>query len=147
MIVALCGPPGSGKTTVAEAAKERLVERGRAFSLVHSDQFSRRTYEQLFERVTGSEDDDWLVDGTFYRESFRDPFRGLGARFVHVTADLETCLRRNRERAEPIDEVGVHVVYREFEPIDADLAIDTDDLSPDEAVDRAVRAIERWDAQ
>lgn len=122
----------------------------------HSDDFSSRTYEQLAERVvdgppTGSGTETrpdtgiTLVDGTFYRREWQTQFRTLGdVRFVLVTASLETCLERNRDRADPIDEQGVHVVYREFDEPDADLEIDTDRCGPAEATDRIVAAIDAW---
>lgn len=66
-------------------------------------------------------------------------------RVVHRTASLETCPERNRAREEPIDEQGAHVVYREFDPVDAGLTVDTDELTIDGAVDRLVRTIGEWD--
>lgn len=144
MIVLLCGPPGTGKTTIARGVRERLAARGLSIRLLHSDEFSRRTYEQMYEQVAGS-GEDWLLDGTFYKREFRERFRGLDdARIVSVTASLETCLERNRARADPISETGVHVVYREFEPIDADLVVDTDELSAEEGVERVTGAITDW---
>lgn len=145
MIVVVCGPPGVGKTTVATRLRDRLADRGRAFDLCHSDEFSRRTYGQMYERVAAVPDRDWLLDGTFYRREWRERFRALGdVRVVSLTAPLETCLRRNREREDSIDERGVHVIYREFEPSDPDLVLDTATLSPDDAVEAALDAVERW---
>lgn len=143
-ILLFCGPPGAGKTTLAERVRERLAGAGRAFAIVHSDEFSRRTYERMYERVA-DEGGDWILDGTFYRGEWRERFRDLGdVRVVHVTATLETCLERNRERADAIDERGVHVVYREFEAPDADLTIDTDEVSVEDAVRTVEREVDRW---
>lgn len=143
MIVVICGPPGAGKTTVAERAHERLADRGIDLRLLHSDEFSRRTYERIYERVEGS-DDDWLLDGTFYDATWQERFRALGARFVLVTASLETCLERNRARPEPIDEAGVRTLHHEFHDPRPDLRLDTDEVGVDEAVDRVVAAVESW---
>lgn len=146
MIVAHCGPPAAGKSTVAAAAGERLEERGHGFRTIHSDEFSGRTYEQLYERVTESDaaPDGWLLDGAFYRQSFRGPFEQLGARFVHATADRSTCQERNRQRDAPTDEVGVRVVHHEFDPLDADLTLDTDELSVQTASERLVGGQCNW---
>ncbi|WP_083909286.1 ATP-binding protein [Natronococcus amylolyticus] len=146
VIVVICGSPGAGKTTVATRVADRLEARGEPVRLVHSDDFSRRTYERLFERVADGPDDvTWLVDGTFYRREWQERFRTLGdVRFVLVTASLETCLERNRRREDAIDEQGVHVVFREFDEPAADLEVDTDELSATEAVERVLEALDRW---
>lgn len=144
VIVILCGPPGVGKTTIATRLRERLEKQGAAVDLLHSDDFARRTYERMYERVVKAGlEGDWLLDGTFYKREWRERFRRLNdVVVVHVTASLKTCLERNRERPDPISETGVHVVYREFEPPQADLTVDTDEVNVDEAVERIVATIE-----
>ncbi|WP_254528821.1 AAA family ATPase [Natrinema gelatinilyticum] len=146
MIVAICGPPGAGKTTIATLVRDRLESSGSPVRLFHSDDFSSRTYDQLAEQVADAPSTGiTLVDGTFYRRTWQTRFRALGdLRFVLATAGLKTCLDRNRHRANPIDEQGVHVVYREFDEPNADLVVDTDECSSEDAADRVLAALEMW---
>ena len=89
MKLLLCGPPGVGKTSVGEELLGRLREAGRDFRILHSDDFARNTYGQMYERVTADSDADWLVDGTFYRREWQDRFRNLpDAHLVYLTASL-----------------------------------------------------------
>ena len=151
MILIVCGPPGAGKTTIVTAVRDRLEARDEPVPvrIHHSDDFSSRTYEQLFERARDDPVEAiTIVDGTFYEREWQTQFRTLGfreeIRFVTVTASLETCLERNRTRADPIEEQGVHVIYREFDaPADA-LEIDTGAVDVETAVDRIERALEAW---
>jgi tRNA uridine 5-carbamoylmethylation protein Kti12 len=143
MLLLLCGPPAVGKTTIASRLRERLAETGREVALLRSDQFNRQTYEQMYERVTADSETDWILDGTFYKQKWRDRFRGIGnVTLAYITADLETCIERNRHRDDPIDEQGVHVIYHEFDEPEADIVLDTDVLAPDEAVEQLRDEIE-----
>lgn len=142
MIAVVCGPPGVGKTTIATVLQERLVARGHGVRLVDSDAFSRDTYDRLYRRVAGS-GTDWLVAGTFYQRRWQERFATLGdVAFVHLRADLATCLARNRRRADQISEQGVHVVWREFDDPDADIVVDATDRTPGQVVDRVDSALE-----
>jgi adenylylsulfate kinase len=144
VIVAVCGPPAAGKTTLANHLRDRLAAEGVAVSTLHSDDFSRRTYKRMYDRVAADPDAHWVLDGTFYREAWQERFRELGARFVLVTASLDACLERNRRREDGVDERGLRVVSAEFHPPDADLEIDTDSLAVGPAVDRLYDAVTRW---
>jgi adenylylsulfate kinase len=142
VVVAVCGPAGVGKTTVATALRERLTDRGRSFELLHSDDFARDTYRRMYERVAGSEAD-WIVDGTFYERDWQTLFQRLDDEvlFVYLRAALESCLERNRERDDPIDERGVRGVFHEFDPPRAGVSVDTTGRSVAETVDQVTEAV------
>jgi hypothetical protein len=71
--------------------------------LLHSDDFSRNTYDQMYERVSGADPDaDRILDATFYRHELQERFRDLpDAHLANLTASRETALERNRVRAVP----------------------------------------------
>ena len=146
MKLLLCGPPGVGKTTVAERLLGRLREAGHDFRVLHSDDFSGNTYGRMYERVAADPDADWLVDGTFYEREWQDRFRSLSdAHLVFLTASLETALERNREREDAIPERGVRAMYGKFEePERPDLTLDTEELAVTEAVDAIERYVATW---
>ena len=73
MIVILCGPPSVGKTTIAIRVRNCLTTAGFRFEVVHSDEFAQRTYDQMYNRVQGS-NTNWILDGTFYKQEWRERF-------------------------------------------------------------------------
>jgi adenylylsulfate kinase len=142
----LCGPPGVGKTTVAERLRRRLREAGFEFRVLHSDDFSRNTYGKMYERVQTAPDADWLLDGTLYQHEWQDRFRAFSdAHLVFLTAGLGTALERNCERDDSIPEPGLRAMHGKFErPENPDLTLDTEELSVAEAVDAVERYVRTW---
>lgn len=145
-MLVFCGPPASGKSTIARRLAGRLED----IRLVSSDEFKRKTYEHMFAEAEG-----WagkvkylLLNGTFYRREWRDRINEIAERkgervfVIYVTCSLQTCLKRNESREERIEEKAVHIIYNQFEKPEApDLLIDTDVLSVDGAVEGILKSI------
>lgn len=154
MLLAVCGPPGSGKTTIATRVHERLQTELVAcpdsdpdvvtdIRILHSDDYSRHPYEKMFDAVTAS-DDHFVLDGTFYRPEHQNQFLDLpDTHFVLVRADLDTCIRRDYER-NGIGEKAVRVIHSEFHEPPADLVLDTDILPIEDAVDILYDRAREW---
>jgi len=145
MILVFCGPPASGKSTIARRLAGRLED----LKIVSSDEFKRRTYEHMF-----AEAERWVgrvkylvLNGTFYRREWRDRIKEIadekGERVlvVYVTCSLQTCLKRNESRRERIEEKAVRIIYNQIEKPEApDLLIDTDVLSVEMAVEKILKS-------
>jgi tRNA uridine 5-carbamoylmethylation protein Kti12 len=88
-----------------------------------------------------------IVDATFYKRSWREQLLNvIGSRdevkLVHVHCSLETCLRRNREREDPIPERAVYIIWNKFEePVNPDISINTDQKTPEEATEIILQCI------
>lgn len=159
MILAVCGPPASGKTTIATRVHQRLQTESRRddsdvdqkrdsgtdreIRLLHSDDYPRNPYEQLYDEVSSS-DADFVLDGTFYKPEHQRPFLDLpNTYFVVVRADLDTCLRRDHER-DGIGEKAVRIIHSEFHDPPADFVLDTDVLPVEDAVRLLTDRAREW---
>lgn len=143
-LLVVFGPPAAGKTTLAA----RLAERFDA-PVRHSDDYTTRTYERLLDdaRDLLSAHDLVVLDGTFHDPDWRAWARDLDdTYFVYATADLDTCLRRDWERADSIGEAGVRTIHHAFreQTVDADFTVNTRILPEDDALALAERRVREW---
>ena len=136
MIILIFGPAGAGKTTIAN----RLVDRLEDAYLISSDQFRKKVYERLIREVRKRREESGclVVEGTFYKSRWREELRaaaeGEEMLEVFVYCSLETCIKRNRNRSQPIPEAAIHIIWKEFEhPENFDLEINAESLTPEEA--------------
>lgn len=141
MIVVICGPPAVGKTTVGRLLQGRLKDRGLSVDWLDSDQFSKNTYEQLYDRVVSAEIH-WIVAGTFYKRQWQERFQQLDdVVTVYLKADTATCIERNRQRSNPIDERAIHIISAEFDEPDAEIVVDVTNRSPQAVVNQVLREL------
>lgn len=143
-LVAVCGLPGTGKTTVAEEIADRRDARLLRTDVVRTDLFpdpdytedeAEAVYDELFDRATAAlANGDVVLDATFRTEKFRDGARAAaveaGAEFglVAVECDDEVVRRRIRSRTDDESDADI-AVYELFcdtyEPVtDPDLVVD-----------------------
>lgn len=149
MLVVVFGPPAAGKTTIANALAERLDDSNS--HVLHSDDYRRNTYDRILDDAQDALETHELVlcDGTFHESEWRARARDLtDAVLLHVTADLDTCLRRDWER-DGIGRAGVRTVHRALreQEVDADFTLDTGILPLDTAVDLAEDRVRRFLSQ
>lgn len=92
-----------------------------------------------------------IIDATFYKRLWREQLAQLAGdeqlMLVQLGCSLESCLARNASRPNPIPERAVRIIYSEFQAPDQDLYIDTDQLSPDQAVELILRKISQSNGQ
>lgn len=169
LIVFLTGLPGAGKSTLARALHARLTELGRKATLLDGDEVRALLSSELgYSRA--HRDLNVLRIGYVAAEIARHggiaicaqiaPYAGARAEarrrgsavghflLVHVATPLEVCERRDpkghyaRARAGLLPAfTGVSDPYEP--PQDADLRIDTQDLTPQQAVETIVARLRR----
>ncbi|WP_284013063.1 AAA family ATPase [Halobaculum litoreum] len=143
-LVVVCGLPGAGKTTVAEAAAERLgatlvrtdvVRKELVAEPTYSSRESQRTYDEVFRRAATrlAAEDSVVLDGTFRRAARRDRARtvavdaGVPFTLLRVTCDEATAKARIRAREDDESDADVAVydlLCEEFEPVDDPIVVD-----------------------
>ncbi|WP_168168642.1 MULTISPECIES: L-seryl-tRNA(Sec) kinase [unclassified Methanopyrus] len=140
-LLILTGPPGSGKTCFAQGLARELRQEGWRVAHVEADtlrgflwdefdpkleQVARKLFLKSVETCLDAELDLVVADDTNYYSSMRRELALLAMErrvpwgIVYLRVDLDTCLRRNRERGEPIPEEVVRRIYEKFEPPEPD---------------------------
>lgn len=141
-IVVVCGPPGVGKTTVAERVQDRTdgvllrtdAIRKRLFSdPSYATEETAAVYHTLFDRAeeTVGSDRAAILDGTFRTRKRRSEVRRLAAStdvpllFVRVTC-VEPVVRSRIEDRDGLSDADFQIhkqIKAEFEPIEYDHAV------------------------
>jgi len=141
MIILLCGVPGAGKSTIAKLLAQRT-----GATLLSTETFKRKVYERLMKELEKAEGEDFILDGTFYKRKWREAVKELAKRkgipilVVWVKSSLETSLQRDAQREKPIGERAVRIIHAEFEQPEPDVVIDSEELTPREAVELILSA-------
>lgn len=136
-IVVVCGPPGVGKTTVAERATAQLSGELLRTDVIRKELYpeptynaeeSKETYQMLFDRATTIADSGRtaVVDGTFrtvkIRERIKQRADAIAAEFSLITVTCDEGIVK--ERIESRDDISdadfdIHLMIKdEFEPIE-----------------------------
>jgi predicted kinase len=143
MIILICGVPGSGKSTIAGLLAQRT-----GATLLSTEKFRRKVYHRLMKELERTESEKIILDGTFYRE-WRESVKefakrkGIPLLVVWVKSSLQTSLQRDAKRETPIGERAVKIIHAEFEKPEADVVIDSEKLTPEEAVEIILSATRR----
>jgi len=149
MIVVFCGVPGSGKSTIAQLLRERLSD----VSVIVSDDISSHTYQNIMNKLDNSIGDykHIIVDATFYKEKWRKKIRSVvddsdEITLVYIQCSRETCLQRNSDREDSIQERAIHIIWNEFdEPEKPEITIKTEEKTPDEMVEAIIERLKEKD--
>ena len=160
------GLPSSGKSTVAKGVAGRLRQLGYRVEVLESDELRRiLTPNPSY----SDEERDWfyrvvvyiagllarngvnvIIDATGNRRVYRDRARRLLPRFaeVYVECPLKVCMRRDvkglyKKALEGVIRTlpGLQTVYEE--PLNPEIMVETDRLTPDESVSVVLRELKR----
>lgn len=140
-VIAICGVPGVGKTTVAEMFQEQLqCERLRTDEIrqavveepEYTEEERKKVYNEMFARIHTLivEDGVVVLDGTFTEQERRNELYNVvsDARvvFIKVECDEKRVIERIRERngISDADESVYRELREKFHPIDSDYTID-----------------------
>jgi predicted kinase len=158
MLVVVCGPPGTGKTTVADWIAHHRDARLVRTDVVRGDVVEdpdyteaerKHVYESVFRRIEADIEDGSSVvaDGTFDRREYRERVRHVATeadvRFelVRVTCDPETVERRIERRENDESDATVenyHEIRDGFDPV-TESHLRIDNSGSREAMERTLR--------
>jgi hypothetical protein len=157
-VVALCGPPGVGKTTVARLVADRLDAEVHRSDVVRSelvadgeptydDAETDRVYRALLDRAAESlrAGRPAVLDATFRRREHREAVasRFPDASFVRVTCAERVVADRLADRDDDASDADLEV-YRDlrasFDPLERDAAV-VDNSGPRRETAARVRAL------
>ncbi|MFB6111790.1 MAG: AAA family ATPase [Halobacteriaceae archaeon] len=144
-LLVVCGPPGVGKTTVAETLQERLDARLLRTDLIRKELFPEpeytdseeaAVYGELLDRAVATLRDDRAVvlDGTFHDRAYREEAAtvaseaGADCQIVRVTCEEDVVAERMRNREGDASDATfeIHMQFREcFDPVQGEhMAVD-----------------------
>jgi len=140
MLLVVCGLPGAGKTTIAEAVADRVDGRLVRTDVVRKELFPDPDYTEAEKLAVYAEllgrgrevvenDETAVLDGTFKEARFREDVVDLAAdlgvdfQLVKVECDEAVARRRIRERTDDESDADpdLHSRFRElFDPIECE---------------------------
>ncbi|CAH1000695.1 hypothetical protein LEM8419_01829 [Neolewinella maritima] len=162
-LIVVTGLPGTGKSTFARALGEATgatplntdIIRGElGLRGQYGEEEKERVYRELVSRTerTLRRGRPVIVDGTFYRERFRKPFRTLARAlnrplyWIELRCDPAVVKKRiNTQRPHSEADYSVYKAIKQvYEPLrDAHLTLDTDRQSLTEMLQAALRHVAR----
>lgn len=155
----VCGPPGVGKTTVAELVARRLdadilrtdvIRKELRPEPAYTDEEDRRVYDEMLTRARGSlaAGTSVVLDGTFrdaeHRRRARDVASRLDADFTLLRIECEPAVVGDRIESRTDDASDADFeVYQEFRDAFDPVSMDHVTVDNSHGIERTTRQVER----